>query len=198
MYFNLLKVDEFNVLFNYKSKYNYKKIARKLALFLKTHNKVDGIYYDYDFVNNKVSSTLSMASFYPFKFNLFNCKRNYNKLFKRLVHEYGLSSTEKEEEGCNYQWGYPNMWPPLILIAFDGAININNEKKATELALIYTKTVEKEFAKTNKLWEKYDVNIGSRSILNEYSETEMLGWTAGCYNVLYDYLKEKNNEKDNK
>ena len=103
MYFNLLKVDEFNVLFNYKSKYNYKKIARKLALFLKTHNKVDGIYYDYDFVNNKVSSTLSMASFYPFKFNLFNCKRNYNKLFKRLVHEYGLSSTEKEEEGCNYQ-----------------------------------------------------------------------------------------------
>ena len=53
------------------------------------------------------------------------------------------------------------------------------------------------FAKTNKLWEKYDVNIGSRSILNEYSETEMLGWTAGCYNVLYDYLKEKNNEKDN-
>ena len=197
MYFNLLKVDEFNVLFNYKSKYNYKKIARKLALFLKTHNKVDGIYYDYDFANNKVSSTLSMASFYPFKFNLFNCKRNYNKLFKRLVHEYGLSSTEKEEEGCNYQWGYPNMWPPLILIAFDGAININNEKKATELALIYTKTVEKEFAKTNKLWEKYDVNIGSRSILNEYSETEMLGWTAGCYNVLYDYLKEKNNEKDN-
>ena len=89
------------------------------------------------------------------------------------------------------------MWPPLILIAFDGAIKINNEKKATELALIYTKTVEKEFAKTNKLWEKYDVNIGSRSILNEYSETEMLGWTAGCYNVLYDYLKEKNNEKDN-
>ena len=197
MYFNLLKVDEFNVLFNYKSKYNYKKIARKLALFLKNHNKVDGVYYDYDFVNNKVSSTLSMASFYPFKFNLFNCKRNYNKLFKRLVHEYGLSSTEKEEEGCNYQWGYPNMWPPLILVAFDGAININNEKKATELALIYTKTVEKEFAKTNKLWEKYDVNIGSRSILNEYSETEMLGWTAGCYNVLYDYLKEKNNEKDN-
>ena len=89
------------------------------------------------------------------------------------------------------------MWLPLILVAFDGAININNEKKATELALIYTKTVEKEFAKTNKLWEKYDVNIGSRSILNEYSETEMLGWTAGCYNVLYDYLKEKNNEKDN-
>ena len=52
-------------------------------------------------------------------------------------------------------------------------------------------------AERNKLWEKYDVNIGSRSILNEYSETEMLGWTAGCYNVLYDYLKEKNNEKDN-
>ena len=31
---------------------------------------------------------------------------------------------------------------------------------------------------------------------NEYAETEMLGWTAGCYCVLYDYLKDQNYEKN--
>ena len=112
-------------------------------------------------------------------------------MYNKLIHQYGLSTTEKEDEH-NYQWGYPNMWPCLMLIAFDGAINIKDDEKAIDIAKLYINTVDKEFARSNKLWEKYDVNIGTRSILNEYSETEMLGWTAGSYVAMYDYLKELN------
>ena len=132
-----------------------------------------------------------MASFYPFKFNIYNNKKAFNYLYNKLIHQYGLSTTEKEDEH-NYQWGYPNMWPCLMLIAFDGAINNKDDQKAIDIAKLYINTVDKEFARSNKLWEKYDVNIGTRSILNEYSETEMLGWTAGSYVAMYDYLKELN------
>ena len=189
MYFNLTSLEQINRHFDYQSNYDYKDIAFNLLKILNNKCYKDGIYYDYDFVNNKISSIISMASFYPFKFNIYNDKKAFNYLYNKLIHQYGLSTTEKEDEH-NYQWGYPNMWPCLMLIAFDGAINNKDDQKAIDIAKLYINTVDKEFARSNKLWEKYDVNIGTRSILNEYSETEMLGWTAGSYVAMYDYLKE--------
>ncbi len=97
MYFNLLKVDEFNVLFNYKSKYNYKKIARKLALFLKNHNKVDGIYYDYDFVNNKEKSEELRAKT---EWGL-RKKWNDDSICMRELIRYKYSEMDERHEGEN-------------------------------------------------------------------------------------------------
>ena len=112
-----------------------------------------------------------------------------------LLFEFGLSSTKDEEE-INYQRGFPNMRPNLVLVAFDGANNIENHEKKLSSARFFTKVVENEFSINGKIWEKYDVNCGSKSKKNEYAETEMLGWTAGCYCVLYDYLKDQNYEKN--
>ena len=52
----------------------------------------------------------------------------------------------------------------------------------------YLAAVERSFAETGKLWEKYDAVTGHKATQNEYTETEMLGWTAGVYSVLYDEL----------
>ena len=60
--------------------------------------------------------------------------------------------------------------------------------KGNELKYV-TKAVEDEFNRCGKLWEKYDAVSGEKATVNEYSETEMMGWTAGVYVVLDDYLK---------
>ena len=51
---------------------------------------------------------------------------------------------------------------------------------------------EKTFEKTLKLWEKYDAETGEKATVNEYTETQMLGWTAGVYNLLFDLIRRKN------
>ena len=195
IYFNFLTLDKFNNECNYKTSYNYKKMANDIKEFLDDHSLKDGIYLDYDFVNNKTSEVVSMASFFPYKFGLCDLKENYDKLYYKLAHEYGLATTEKAEK-INYQWSYPNVWPNLVLVAFDGAKRIKNFEKCVDSARIFTNCVEKDYQKTHKLWEKYDAILGEKSRKNEYVETEMLGWTAGTYSVLYDYLKESKNEEN--
>ena len=46
------------------------------------------------------------------------------------------------------------------------------------------------FANTGKLWEKYDAVNGGKATANEYAETEMLGWTAGVYNDIYEEINQ--------
>ena len=48
----------------------------------------------------------------------------------------------------------------------------------------------KTFEKTLKLWEKYDAETGEKATVNEYTETEMLGWTAGVYNDIYEEINQ--------
>ena len=52
--------------------------------------------------------------------------------------------------------------------------------------------MEKIFEETDALWEKYNVTEASINVNNEYEMPEMLGWTAGVYLDLKDYLGELN------
>ena len=38
--------------------------------------------------------------------------------------------------------------------------------------------------------EKYDAVKGGKATANEYTETEMLGWTAGVYNDIYEEINQ--------
>ena len=195
MYYNLKVVSQINKYFNIKIDFDYDEIANKILAFIRKNCYKNHIYYDYDFVEKKCSKVISMASFFPYKYGLSNSIEDYDFLYNQLLFEFGLSSTKDEEE-INYQRGFPNMRPNLVLVAFDGANNIENHEKKLSSARFFTKVVENEFSINGKLWEKYDVNCGSKSKKNEYAETEMLGWTAGCYCVLYDYLKGENYGKN--
>lgn len=196
MYFNLSELDKLNKKYHIKSTFDFKNISEKIKIFLTEKTIKDGIYFDYDFKNDKLSETISMASFFVFKFGISNDKKMFDILYQKLYKKYGLSTTEKENV-INYQWGYPNIWPNLVLVAFDGAKNIKYFTKCIEIARFFTNLVENEFKISHKLWEKYDALVGSKSRKNEYAETEMLGWTAGTYVVLFDYLKEIDDGKNN-
>ena len=46
------------------------------------------------------------------------------------------------------------------------------------------------YIKTGRLWEKYDGVKGGVAENNEYSMTEMLGWTGGVYSCFYETSKK--------
>ena len=51
--------------------------------------------------------------------------------------------------------------------------------------------VVKTFGETRNLWEKYNVREGNINVSNEYDMPTMLGWSAGTFIYVSDYLDGK-------
>ena len=87
-----------------------------------------------------------------------------------------------------YQWAEPNGWACLTYIAVSSAHRIGLELDAKRLAKKYVDVVDKIYDRTGRLYEKYNVETGDLDVVGEYGQLEMLGWTAGIYTALYQYL----------
>lgn len=169
------------------------KLAEKRKSLMNKYlvNKKNKLFYDYDFVNNKLSPIYSAAVF-----NLLWAKvltpcqakvlvKNLNK----LEMEHGISTCEPGARDYVYQWDYPNGWPCLQFLALTGLQNYKYEKEAVRIAHKYITTVGENFIKTKNLWEKYNIVDGTTNAQNEYEMPAMMGWTAGVYVYFVDYLK---------
>ena len=146
-------------------------------------------YFDYDVKNDKIKVFYTIASLLPYAYGISSDKEECRRVLSHLETEKGILTSEKVETECIYQWGYPNMWPNLVYFAFKALDSLSLVEEAKRISMKYTKAVEDEFNRCGKLWEKYDAVSGEKAKVNEYSETEMMGWTAGVYVVLDDYLK---------
>ena len=82
------------------------------------------------------------------------------------------------------------MWAPLVWFVYCALVNVGLLDDSERIGQKYLSTVEQSFGDTGKLWEKYDAVRGGKATVNEYTETEMLGWTAGVYNAIYDELNQ--------
>jgi len=164
---------------------NRKELVNKL-LFDKERN----IYNDYDFINNKLSKVISAASFWPYYCGL--ADNNIDPLknaLKALEKEYGLSACDSYPD---YQWGYDKLWAPLNFVAIMSLEKYGLHDDAIRLAKKYLDLVANSFEKTGGLWEKYEASTGKVVEGIEYETPQMLGWTAGTYLAVYDYIKNLN------
>jgi alpha,alpha-trehalase len=75
-------------------------------------------------------------------------------------------------------------------IVVGGLLRYGYEADAKRIAKKFLGLMEKSFAETGHLWEKYDVVKGSADALAEYETPAMLGWTYGTYRVFSELLKE--------
>lgn len=188
LYKNELILSEFSKLLKKEDIYLEKSNDRKKRI-LNLLKKEDG-FYDYNYKSKKSSNITTCAAFLPFVFGISSDINILKNILSKLEFEYGVSSGENKKYDSNYQWFYPNMWPNLVLFAYEALKNNGLVDDAIRIAKKYMSVVDKEFMRTGKLWEKYDVIKGEKSSINEYQETEMMGWTAGVYSVLfYDICK---------
>lgn len=145
-----------------------------------------GVYYDYDYKADKLSTVLSAASLFPYAFGVSNDAAACEKIFKRLDLPHGLSTAEYRGNDLYFQWDYPNMWAPIVYAAYLALKNTGNIEHAKKLKNQYLDTVESVYNETGKLWEKYDAATGKVSTSIEYETPPMMGWTAAVYEYLYN------------
>ena len=174
----------YKILGNIEESEKYKNLAsNRKALINKYFLTKDGIYLDFNYVDNKFSSILSAISLYPYVFGISNDKEGAKKVFDRLECKYGVTVCEKRDDTVFYQWDYPTLWGEFTLLTYEALNNVGLTKEAEITKNKFIETVDRNFGKYGKLFEKYDAFSGDVSNA-EYESPDMMGWTAAAYRIL--------------
>ncbi|MBD3320489.1 MAG: alpha,alpha-trehalase [Chitinivibrionales bacterium] len=144
-----------------------------------------GLYLDYDYVNEQPSPVASLATFQPLYAGCASKQqaRAVVRNLGRFEYKWGVVPCVKGERIHTYQWDYPNAWAPLQYLVAQGLLNEGYAGDALRICRAYCDLVERNFAVTGQLWEKYNAVDGTLRVGDEhpYFMPTMLGWSAGVY-----------------
>jgi len=170
----------------------WEKLAEKRKVLINSYlfDAKSGLFFDYDFVNKKHSTIYSAAVFNTLWSGIASATQANSILNNLPKHEYGfgIAACEPGKREGSYQWDYPNGWPCIQFMAVKGLLNYGFDEAADRIAGKYIRTASRNFEKTNNLWEKYNVTDGSIKVQNEYEMPAMMGWSAGVFVYMSDYL----------
>ena len=170
-----------------------RKQARREKMKQRMWNEESGLFLDYNFADDSISTCKTTASFYPLFANLATKEEAARAVafLPELETAYGVCCGEKQDSrGC--QWDHPNIWAPQQYIVYRALTNYGYTEDALRIAEKYVKLIDRNYEKTNCLWEKYSGVTGGIA-QREYStqcDTKMIGWTAGVYIALSEELKK--------
>ena len=143
-----------------------------------------GYFMDYDWRQQKRTGELTAATLYP----LFTGVADIQQADAvggvtqvRLLEQGGVVTTNVSS---GQQWDAPNGWPPLQWIAVSGFRRYDQPVLAHEIARRWLTTVQRVFANTGKLVEKYDVEHALPGGGGEYPLQDGFGWTNGVTRAL--------------
>jgi alpha,alpha-trehalase len=143
-----------------------------------------GYFMDYDWRARRRDPELSAATLYPLFTGLAD-RRQADAVARvtraRLLEEGGLVTTNI---ASGQQWDAPNGWAPLQWIAITGLRRYRHPALAREIARRWLATVQRVFAGTGKLVEKYDVEHVLPGGGGEYPLQDGFGWTNGVTRAL--------------
>ena len=166
-----------------------RKTKRKDAM-VKLMKNADDILLDYNFKSGEKSEIFSVASFYPMFAGLLSAQQAKTLVdnLGRVEERFGIVTCEKNNAPGRYQWDYPNGWSCLQYIVVSGLIKYGYQADAKRIMEKYISLVDKIFAETGNLWEKYNVVEGNINVSNEYEMPPMMGWSAGVYSAFKSIL----------
>ena len=167
---------------------------RKALIQRYFYDKEQGIYLDYNFVDDKFSEIASAISIYPYAYGISTDVKGLKKVLPLLEYENGVTPTPYRGEDIYYQWDYPCMWPAATCIIYKALKRLGLYDDAKRIAEKYNRAVDNNFIKTGRLWEKYDAVTGEIGQSAEYDTPEMMGWTAGVYVYFDEELKDLKDE----
>lgn len=100
-------------------------------------------------------------------------------IYPKLITPNGLMTSNRE---TGSQWDAPFAWAPLQIIAVRGLLRYGYTGEALAIAYGFLNTVQRGFAETGKIFEKYDVQEGSHHVSAKINKgyninVEGFGWT---------------------
>jgi len=153
------------------------------------YDKAQGIYLDCNVIDGGFSEIISAVSVYPYAYGISKDQKGMKKVLKLLEHDHGVTPTPYRGEDVYYQWDYPCAWPAATCLVYKALKELGLTEDAKRIAQKYVGTIDEDFEKTGRLWEKYDAVRGGMGVSSEYDTPEMMGWTAGVYVYFCEELK---------
>lgn len=113
-------------------------------------------------------------------------------VYPRLITSNGLMTSPRY---TGSQWDAPFAWAPLQVLAVRGLIRYGYIKEALAIAKGFLNTVERGFAETGKIFEKYDMSDGSHNTSSKIDKgysvnVEGFGWTNSAVLELQAALRQ--------
>lgn len=177
-------------------------------------NQESGIYFDYDFVNEKQHFFEAAPTFYPLWAKISTPEQAeilVKKTLPRFKMKGGIAGGTKEsiadrdENAPIRQWDYPFGWAPHQMLLWEGLLNYNFNEEAQEMVYRWLWLITRNAVDYNgTIPEKFDLSISSHKIFAEYGNVgtefdyiteEGFGWMNASYQfgltILEDDLKQK-------
>ena len=157
-----------------------RKAARRRAIDAYLWDASAGAYLDYSRREGRRHPAITAATLYPLFVGLADQSQAAAvavRVRDDLLREGGVVTTTKP---TGEQWDYPNGWAPLQWIAIAGLRRYGEERLAAAIACRWIVLVERVYAQTGRLVEKYDVVATDRpGGGGEYPVQDGFGWTNG-------------------
>ena len=158
---------------------------RRAAMDRYLWNAKAGAYFDYRWTHRAPVPRISAATLYPLFTGVASSEQASSvakAVTRDLLKEGGLVTTTVD---TGQQWDAPNGWPPLQWIAVSGLRDYANAQLAEVIACRWMLSVNRVYAASGKLVEKYDVlNSGRQGGGGEYPLQDGFGWTNGVMRKL--------------
>ncbi len=163
---------------------------RKATMNKLMWDRIRGLYYDYNYVKEKRTSTSSLAAYFPMWAGMVDEKQAAAmvRALRRFEHKGGLATTDALPLGqfvigsMPTQWAYPNGWAPLQFIVIKGLERYGYHQDARRIAMKWLKANLQWFNEYHVFLEKYNVVSPEKPPLKGlYPSQTGFGWTNAVF-----------------
>ncbi|WP_168072767.1 alpha,alpha-trehalase TreF [Caulobacter sp. SSI4214] len=168
--------------------YGDRAAARAKAINLYLWDSAKGAFLDYQWTTAQRLDRLSAATLYPLFVGATDARQAHivaRKAWDELLAPGGLRTTTVR---TGQQWDGPNGWAPLQWVAVSGLRRYGEDALAAEISKRWLATVEREYAASGKMLEKYDIEEAKAGGGGEYPTQDGFGWTNGVTRALQEPL----------
>ncbi len=152
----------------------------------------DGLYYDYEFVAQKVRRYSFVTTFYPLWAGIATPEQAA-RIVKHLPMFERSGGLQTSTVASGDQWDAPFGWAPLQMIAIQGLRRYGYHNEADRISREFLTLVIQEFRKHGTIVEKYDVerrvsDVRGEIVFGYRSNEAGFGWTNAVFTALLDEL----------
>ncbi|MEO7209148.1 MAG: alpha,alpha-trehalase TreF [Steroidobacteraceae bacterium] len=167
------------------TEFNHRATARRAAVTHYLWDSAGGVFRDYRWVKRAQVPRISAATLYPLFVALASKPQAVAvaaTVSRDLLKAGGIVTTPMV---TGQQWDAPNGWPPLQWIGISGLRHYSILPLADSVACRWMVGVNRLYAQSGKLVEKYDVmTTGRAGGGGEYPLQDGFGWTNGVMRKL--------------
>ena len=153
-----------------------------------------GFYFDYNHRKKYNRTYIYATTFYPLWAGI-----STKEQAARIVENLAILDTKGGLLSSAYvtgmQWDAPFGWAPHQFFAVRGLARYGYHKEARAIAQKFVAMLTKDFARTKKLYEKYNMRKATSDVISDIHygykiNVEGFGWTNSVYLDFVNYLEE--------